>query len=285
MTKALIAFVTCNKLAELTPDDQLAVRALDALGVQAVPEIWNDSKVEWGKYDALILRSTWDYYLHYDEFMQWLETIETLALPLFNEPSLVRPNSNKRYLRSLSKLGIACIETEWLENPTASSIQTALENQNWSAAVLKPAVSAGAFQTTVIHSNQLEAIKNLTGTWLLQPMLDEIQRDGEWSLIYIDGHFSHCVLKKPKQNDFRVQEEYGGIASAAFSPSTSRQSAEKILASFASTPLYARIDGVMRKQEFQLMEVELIEPSLFFHLAPQAADTFARAILKRLLPR
>ncbi|MEO1654892.1 MAG: hypothetical protein AAFU64_15200, partial [Bacteroidota bacterium] len=120
--------------------------------------------------------------------------------------------------------------------------------------------------------------------YLLQKFLPEIKENGEWSLIFFNGRFSHAVQKKPKKGDFRVQEEYGGESLAQIPPSYLIREARNIIQLFAPDSLYARVDGLDIQEAFYLMELELIEPELFLHLHPQGHSNFVEAIRQRLLP-
>lgn len=280
-----IAFVTYAGLPALSPDDLLAIRPLAARGVHAEPAAWDDPAVSWTSYDGLVVRSAWNYHTRPDAFRGWIETIESLRVPMWNPPALLRWNANKAYLRDLERNGVDIVPTRWIERGTRVSLREALEDVASPNVVIKPAVSASAYETWRVDRDQLRAedesrFGSLTGrgTVMIQPFVPELARDGEWSLMFFRGRFSHAVLKRPAAGDFRVQHEHGGLAEPRTPPPDLVTSGERIVSLAPTKSLYARVDGVMVDGRFVLMELELLEPSLFLGSAPGAADRFADAI-------
>ncbi|HUF26632.1 MAG TPA: hypothetical protein VMM18_06595 [Gemmatimonadaceae bacterium] len=290
MTRRRIAFATYEREPYLTPDDRLAAPALAALGVEVVPAIWTDGAVDWGVFDAVVLRSTWDYHRRITEYRRWLDLLERSAVPVWNPLALVRWNSDKRYLRDLAARGVDTVPTVWLERGSPS-IGEVLDEQGWREAVVKPVVAATAYRTIRVSGSTATAdesavrvlLEHGNGEALLQPFLPEIETEGEWSLVFFAGAFSHAALKRPAPGDFRVQTEFGGDAIPAEPPAGVMAAAERALADVATPWLYARVDGVrVADGRFLLMELELLEPSLFLGLHDQAPARFAAAI-RRLL--
>ena len=160
-----------------------------------------------------------------------------------------------------------------------------LTEKNWEKAVIKPAVSGGAYKTSLISKNEagnqetFEALIKENDV-LIQKFIDEI-KDGEWSLIFFNKKYSHSALKVPKADDFRVQHEFGGKYIYKEAPAGSIQQAQKIVESVKDELLYARVDGIFINNVFYLMELELIEPDLFLDGA-DAKENFMKAILEAL---
>ncbi|MEY4925600.1 MAG: Cycloserine biosynthesis protein DcsG, partial [Bacteroidota bacterium] len=163
-----------------------------------------------------------------------------------------------------------------------------IKKTTWEKAVLKPAISGGSYRTTLfdrenwpqIEADYLEFAQE--NDLLLQCFLPEILSAGEISLIYFNRKFSHAVVKTPKEGDFRIQSQFGGHY-AIYNPDAELlQTAGKIIACFEGELLYARIDGVLHDNQFLLMEVEQIEPDLYFYLHESAKNTFVEAILELL---
>ena len=158
---------------------------------------------------------------------------------------------------------------------------------------MKPAVSGGAHRTWRASPGEPADEARLSamagdGTVLIQPLVDEIERDGEWSLIFFDGRFSHAVIKRPRSGDFRVQKEHGGTVEPIVpSASIIADAARAIAAASAAgeTPLYARVDGCVVDGTLMLMELELLEPELFLRTDAAAGDRLASALLARLADR
>jgi hypothetical protein len=265
VTVLKIALATAATWPDLGPGDALALRALRARGHEAVAAIWNEPR-DWSALDAVVIRSCWDYHLRLGEFRAW---VDALPVPLFNAPSLVQWNSNKRYLQELDAQGFPVVPSRYIP-AIDDALFDALDSERL---VVKPAVSASAFQTRVVQRGDSELI--------VQPFLDAIN-DGEWSIVLIDGAVSHEVLKRPAAGDFRVQQELGGSATVAEAPADVRALAERLVASLPEQPLYARVDVVVTPAGPLLMELELIEPELFFDLVPESSDRFCDALERRL---
>lgn len=290
-TSRSIAFATYDGAPALTPDDRLAAAALAGRGIGVEPAVWSDPAVDWQRYDAVVLRSTWDYHRRVQEFRDWLDLLEGNRVPLWNPVPLARWNLDKRYLRDLAGRGVPTVPTLWLEPGSMPDLPAVLDAHGWPEAVLKPVVAATAYRTCRIarhapaaQQTQLrDAVEEVLadGPAMLQPLLPQIRAEGEWSLIFFAGEFSHAVLKKPTEGDFRVQEEFGGTSAAATPPPALPVAARSILDRIAGPWLYARVDGVRsEKGGFLLMELEMLEPLLFLSLEASAPARFADAILR-----
>ena len=178
--------------------------------------------------------------------------------------------------------------TIWISENQNVQLRSILENQNWDRVIIKPEVSASAYLTisaslSTVSDNQkqLDEILKNSGA-LIQEFRNEIVETGEWSLIFFEREFSHAVLKHPRTGDFRVQEELGGIISAEIPSESLINQAQKVLNSVNGPLLYARVDGIVADEEFLLMELELIEPSLFMEFSTGAANRFAQSIITLL---
>ena len=276
----MIAFVGCVKHPRGTQDDHFAVEALRRRGLEVETVLWDDAAVRWDAYRAIVLRSTWDYYLRAVAFRDWLARLP--ALRLWNPLPTVRWNFDQRYLLELEGRGVPIVPTRLLERGPLPAIE--------GPAVLKPSISAGAHRTFRLGpggiapeqaQRGLEEI--LTGSAaLLQPLIPEVASEGEWSLIFFRGAFSHAVLKRPAPGDFRSQMDHGGRVERRQPPAQVLAAAAHALRTAGQECLYARVDGVVASGAFLLMELELIEPGLFFLGDTAAADRFAAAIAATL---
>ncbi len=286
-----IALATSTHYADLTEDEQRLVTVLNTLGITARPAVWNDPDVLWQDFDAVIIRSIWDYHHHHNAFLAWITRLERQGVSLWNAPSVLRWNSHKRYLLDIAEWDIPTIATLYFSQGETADLTTLLRRHGWQEAVVKPAVSASAFNTSRItvpvpHAGQAQFDFLLAqGDVLVQPYLPEIT-DGEWSLIFFNSVFSHAVLKRPGAGDFRVQREFGGSSTVQQAPAPLIEQATSILRRLKDSPikadlLYVRVDGVMRDNTFIVMELEAVEPSLFI-TDDEKAHRFATAIAARL---
>lgn len=249
--------------------------------------IWSDPSYDWSSSDMVIIRSCWDYHLRIAEFLRWIESLETLEVPVWNSPSTIRWNADKSYLRELESKGILIVPTRWFEPGPAISLAAELRESGWDQVVIKPRVSATAHRTRLIRNGKeaedtqvlFDELRAGPGV-MVQQFMEPIVREGEWSLMFFGGEFSHAVLKTPKAGDFRVQHDFGGYERLAQAPDAATQAAEKAVAAVGNT-LYARVDGVMVGDKFRLMELELIEPALFLGESSGAAERLAAAIAAR----
>lgn len=287
MTKRRVALATYARAPGLAMDEPLLVPALESVGAIAEPVVWSSADVDWRLYDAVVIRSCWDYHLHLQDFLSWIARLEREGIRVFNPPALVRWNSDKRYLLELAARGVAVIPTMVVARGRGDDVERTIAAEDWSRLVIKPAVSASGHETHALHApldaRAREIVARVTsqGDALLQPFADEISRHGELSFVFIDGTFSHAALKRPRSGEFRVQVEHGGSVEAWVPSAALVQQAERVLRSLDEPPLYARVDGIARGNTLLLMELELIEPNLMFRLAPDAPRRMADAILAR----
>ncbi|MFZ5973280.1 MAG: ATP-grasp domain-containing protein [Bacteroidota bacterium] len=281
-----ITFVTATPYPSITADDALTAAALAPKNIQVEAAPWDDPSIDWHAFEAIVLRSCWNYHLHPDAFLQWLQSLP--ANKLINPLPAVKWNVHKSYLQDLQKAGAKIPDTIWIPKGQPIDVVALLQEKEWSRAVAKPAISATAHQTfhislSDVNQWQPRLLQHLSkADYLLQPFLHEVQQAGEWSLLFFDKAFSHAVLKKPQPNDFRVQNDFGGTTVAAHPPAFVVHKAEEILASVPYPLPYARVDGIVSSQEFILMELELIEPSLFLAYHAQAAERLAQALQRKL---
>ncbi|WP_250622997.1 ATP-grasp domain-containing protein [Pinirhizobacter soli] len=266
-------------------DDKHLSTSLKGLGVETTACIWNDPAVDWSRFDAVLIRSIWDYFKHYASFKQWLAR---LPVPTINNRDLLLWNSDKRYLVELEKYGVPIIPTQVV---SASQLQSALAAMPGSEVVIKPTVSGTAWHTVrgVAGDAAFDQIVSKLPSefeYLVQPYVPEVASNGEWSLLFFDGEYSHAVIKRPKAGDYRVQSDFGGVALAAEPGAELVASAGRALEAAAAIGhadvAYARIDGVISQGRFLLMELEMIEPFLHLGNRADASERFAANLFKRL---
>ena len=288
MSGARVAFVTFHGLPGLSADDQLAVTALRARGATVEAAAWDDALVSWASFDRIVLRSAWDYHTRPVEFRAWIDRVAPLGT-LWNPPGVVRWNMDKRYLLDLASRGVRTVPTVCVEGDDARSLVELLATHGWDDVVIKPGISASGHETwrasrgsAVTHEPRFRAAR-ARGAMLVQPFQREVTESGEWSLVHIGGEFSHAVVKRAASGEFRVQEEHGGTATSEAPSAEMLAAAARALSRVEGPWLYARVDGCMIGGEFTLMELEMIEPSLYFAMDQGATERFANAVLSRLI--
>jgi glutathione synthase/RimK-type ligase-like ATP-grasp enzyme len=284
-----VCFATCRRWPEISESDRLVAQALEGLGARVDGRAWNEPGADFGGFDAVVLRSTWDYHFDPEAFLAWLDRLERAGARVFNSSALVRWNVSKSYLLTLRAAGVPTVATAVLEDETPAGLEALLTRHGWRAAVLKPAIGASAHDTRLVTEDALAEAATAIATGairrpvLVQPFVDEVRTRGEWSLIFIEGGLTHSVLKRPAAGDFRVQSHLGGTVRAEPAPPGVLPAAGAALAALPEAPLYARVDAVETPRGALIMEVEVIEPGLFFtHAPPAAALRFAEALLRRL---
>ncbi|KAA3642776.1 MAG: hypothetical protein DWQ07_19820 [Chloroflexi bacterium] len=282
-----IAFATYAKLGETGPDDQPAADALQDMGYTVEAAVWNAQDVEWGQYQAVVIRSCWDYHLHPTQFIEWLQQLEKLSISVLNPPNVLRWNMDKSYLLDMADWGIRVTPTVRLPKSAKVELGDVLATKGWEQAVVKPLISASAHQTWVSDGavdedqGKLEAMLAQEAV-LVQPFVPEIQTQGELSLLFFDKQYSHTVLKRPQNGDFRVQAEYGGSTELIQPGEALIAQAQQIVDMIEAPLAYTRVDAVEVDGQLMLMELELIEPYLFLREDPHAAQRFATAIHKQI---
>lgn len=289
--KPAVALATFAAVPNLAPDDALLVPALAARGVKASAAVWEDPRVDWTAFDAVVIRSCWNYHLHAAAFFAWIDHLILAGVPLWNPPAVLRWNAEKTYLRELAARGVQIVPTRWIERGGATRLHEVLSTSGWDHAVVKPAVSASAYETwrTSMATAERDEIRFralvCNGRVLVQPFVPAITTEGEWSLVFLGGVFSHAMLKRARVGDFRVQAEHGGTAARRDpGPHVIAQAAEALRAGpFGMDEiLYARVDGCIIGGELLVMEVELLEPTLYLGHHPAAPHRFAAALLDHL---
>jgi glutathione synthase/RimK-type ligase-like ATP-grasp enzyme len=285
-----IALVTARQAMALDEDLSPLANALHHAGVEVHIAPW-DAPQDWSQFDMLLLRSTWDYTGRLAEFLNWAEAASRAA-PLVNNLPTVRWNIDKHYLGALAAVGVPVVPTTFLEPATAvpAVIEHFLAQEHCTELVIKPAIGAGSREVqrhhrqaraaAIAHAERLLAAGHSV---LLQPYLARVDQEGEAALIFFGGEFSHSIRKGP------LLQPGAGATTELFAPETISARAvaadELALAHQAlaavpfGMPLYARVDLLRDGQgQPRLLELELIEPSLFFAHAPQAAARFADCI-------
>jgi hypothetical protein len=254
--------------------------SFEALDMAITAVSWDDPDADWQAFDAAIIGTTWDYWDHHETFLKTLERIEE-NIPVFNPPALVRWNSHKSYLKDIEARGAKLIPTLWLDEATPERATAAFDTLGSDDLVFKRQVGAGADGQHRLRRG--DSIPAMPLPMMAQPFLSTIQSEGELSFIYIDGAFSHALLKRAASGDYRIQSTYGGIEEAVSPTPSDLAVAGAMMSTLDTPPLYARVDMVRGDNGgLLLMELEMIEPYLYPEQGPELGERMAKAIESRL---
>jgi glutathione synthase/RimK-type ligase-like ATP-grasp enzyme len=265
-------------------DDELAVGPLARRGFEVETIPWDRAGIDWRRYALVVIRSTWDYQHHPEKFLAVLEGIERQGVRLENGSEIVRWNMAKVYLRDLAAKGIEIVPTFWRDGLEAGELIPLFEELRSDEGVIKPVMSSnaqGAWRLDAARARSLapEIEKYYAGRPLMmQPFERGIAEEGEFSMIYLNGRHSHSILKKPKAGDFRVQEEHGSKITLIQPEPALLAAGDGAIAAIGQKLLYARVDLVRSDDVFRVMELELVEPSLYLRTDPAAPERFVEAV-------
>jgi len=282
-----VAFLTSADLPALFEDDRLAADALRGRGFDVTPVVWTDATgAALERFDAVVMRSPWDWFLRRPEFRAFLSLLRRVRVPVFNASAVMLEFADKTALPRLAERGAAVVPTEVFAPAELPRVPERLAAWGWPRAVLKPAFTANAFGAQRFAAQDVGAVLASLPLiddepWLLQPFLEEIA-GGERSFVFFDGRFSHAVVKRPREGDWRVQVEHGGQAAPWDATPAEVAEATELLRLAAPDTLYARVDAVPWRGRLHLMELEVVEPELFFRFAPHAPSRFADVLVRRL---
>jgi glutathione synthase/RimK-type ligase-like ATP-grasp enzyme len=259
-------------------------RGFSPEGLSIEPIHWTQTGIDWKRFAAVLVNCAWDYQDSHEDFLAALDRIAAVGVPVFNSPRTVRWNIRKTYLRDLESLGAPVIPTLWPDHPEASDIHEAFAAFGCEDVVLKRQVGAGASaQKRYAKSTAPRSGPVLDRPGMIQPFVKSIATEGEYSFLFIDGAFSHALIKRARPGEYRIQEAYGGV-SAAIDPKPADQSqARKVLEVMDEIPLYARVDMVRGDAgHLLLMELEVIEPYFYPKDGPGVGAMLGKALRKRL---
>lgn len=254
------------------------VLALTAAGLAVEQRLWTDPG-DLGGFDLVTPLFAWGYQRDVPGWYALLDRLEAERLPVANPVPLMRWNSDKAYLADLAAQGVAAVPTLFIDSLDAARFADACAALGVADVVVKPAISAGADGTHRLHADDSLPADAIGQRRLVQPLMPSIVRTGEFSLFLFDGRLSHAIVKRPALGDFRVQEQFGGREFAWEPTPESTALAAAALAACPLPPVYARVDMVGDADgKLHIMELELIEPSLFLNFAPDKGAAFAAAI-------
>jgi hypothetical protein len=284
MTTKRCAFLTMENTEGWFIDADLAIPPMQALGwsVDTVP--WRGPEVAWRDYDAVYVGTPWDYPEDVGRFIRLLEHIDRSGPVLVNDVELVRWGLAKTYLLDLETRGAEIVPSLWYDTMSAGRLSSCFDDLASERIVIKPVVSTNATDTFLVGRGQASDMEPRLlsrfedRAFVAQPFIENIQAEGEFSLFYLGGDYSHAIRKVPRVQDFRVQEEHGASILSVEPEAALIACADGILQLVDPLPVYARCDLVRGPDgRFLLMELELVEPSMYLRMDAGAPQRFAGA--------
>jgi hypothetical protein len=279
--------VTCEQFPTLDPDDRLLAGELRKRGMTVSIATWSDSQVDWTASRMCVLRSTWDYYRRYREFVRWV-TQTSILTAIRNDAHLIKWNAHKSYIRDIERAGVPVVPTAWVSRGDTRNLTELCESNGWYAVVVKPALGAAAHDVLLVRRNSeslargQEHLERLLSAQdvLVQPYMTGVESYGERALMFFDGRYCHAVVKKPFDTVLVVSDERSSLVEPT---AEELDLAGRAMAAIPGRALYARVDLLHDDDgNARVSEVELIEPGLYLGVHEPARATFADAIEREL---
>jgi len=262
-------------------EEALLIDGLRASGLRVARRSWSDPAFDWSCTRSAVLRSTWDYFHRFAEFQAWLRRARRVTR-LINDAALLDWNLDKHYLADLDRVGVNVVPTHYAERGATETLASVMTQRGWPEIVFKPAVSGAARLTYRTDSACCADLETLFARcvaeepMLIQPFQPDVLANGELSLIVVGGRCTHAIRKRARPGDFRVQDDHGGTVHAHLAEPEEISFAESAVARCPTRPAYARVDAVRDPAgRLCVMELELIEPELFFRFHEPAARALA----------
>ena len=284
MTRKRCAYLTMDCTDGWAIDADLGFGSMQDLGwdVEAVP--WRSATANWNDFEAVYIGVPWDYPRDPARFLSLLETIDQSDAVLVNDLALIHWSLPKTYLRDLEVRGADIVPSWWMDDVNLGRMADAFDHWRTERIIVKPVVSTNATDTYLLSRPELTGkaaeLRDVfeSRPHVIQPFIASIVDEGEYSMFYFSNEFSHAIRKTPKQGDFRVQEEYGAEINAIRPDTELLETADRVMALVEPIPVYARIDFVRsRDGRFLVMELELVEPSMYLRMDECAPRRFAEA--------
>ena len=277
-----LALLTTDKYPNKL-DDHLLIQALHEYDIETKSIDWNVPASALSEFDAVLVYSAWDYPEDHPKFMALLRDVEAMGIKVYNPPSIIEWNSHKTYLKDLEKMGLKTIDSIYLSSDELIHLKELMLEKGWDECVIKPQISTSGHNTHRFNLSTLDSIQNLLKDspeqFIVQPFVEEIITEGEWSFVFFENEYIHCLLKKPDQGEFLVQK---GKKVLIQPPEWMLQEAKKIAKTINLPILQMRIDVIRRGNELIIMEVEMIEPSLYLRFFPGSEKRIAQRLSEKL---
>tara|TARA_A100000164_G_scaffold60838_1_gene49223 strand:- start:489 stop:1379 length:891 start_codon:yes stop_codon:yes gene_type:complete len=293
-----VTLVTCKKyfapslidkyISNILFEEELLKNALEKINLTVDIAYWDDQNYDWSNTKIALIRTTWDYYQKLDKFVDWIEGVSKQT-KLINDKNLLLWNLNKKYLLDLEKKGINIVPTRMVTHKETDTFSEICAENGWNEVIVKPAVSAAAFNTFRIKFSEFQNFESKfqkllsESEMIIQPFFSSILKKGEASLMAVNGKFTHGILKRAKQGDFRVQDDFGGTVHQFSANKNEIFFAENVFKCCDEVPIYGRVDIMWNNSnDIFLSELEIVEPEIWSRKFPKNADYLAEAIKKVL---
>ena len=275
---------TNTYISNVLREDELVINALKEKNLSVVKKDWNDSIFDWETTRSILFRSTWDYFDKFELFKKWFSKTKNKCL-MINSTETIEWNIDKHYLLDLQEHQIPIPNSEFIKRGSSIDLSLLMQKKNWNEIVVKPTISGAAKNTYRLKEEEIIQFGPIwekliyKEDFIVQEFQNNVIKEGEVAMIVIGGKFTHAVLKKAKEGDFRVQDDFGGSI-AIYDPSEEMvKLAEKCTRILTPIPSYARVDIIWDNlRELAVSELELIEPELWFRLNPNAAQKLAHHV-------
>lgn len=269
-------------------EDRIVQEALERKGLKVNRKDWADPGFDWGDTNMILFRTNWDYFDRYNEFRKWV-TFASSKTKFVNSIDLLNWNVDKHYLSNLADKNIRIVPTRYIPRGSSLSLEELHNLTGWKNTVVKPTIGGAARHTYNITPENLSIISNKLvdimkeEDFMLQPFQNSVPIDGELSLMFFGDEYSHTVLKKAKEGDFRVQDDYGGTVHKHIASEEEVEFAYQVVKACPEKPAYVRVDVIVDNDgKLAVSELELIEPELWFRHRPEAAGLLAKEVIDRL---
>jgi glutathione synthase/RimK-type ligase-like ATP-grasp enzyme len=288
MSRTDFTFITYKDMLALDPDDRLVLDVLSKRGYKTQGVVWDDESVDWAKAGHCVIRSTWDYHLSPAKFLSWVDSVAKVTT-IWNDPLLVRWNCKKTYMHELAECGVRIVPTLSFKKGSHIMLKEIMRENCFETAIVKPTVGLATYGVKKVSTRDIEAgqkhvDKLLKKTDILvQPYLASVEDYGERALIFIEGEYSHAVRKRAFQKLAAAGQEGETPATATEDElALAKHTVEAFQMIVPKQALYARVDMVNDEQGVpHVLELELVEPSLFTSMHPPSIERFADALCKR----
>jgi glutathione synthase/RimK-type ligase-like ATP-grasp enzyme len=267
-------------------EDNLVLQAFEKRGWSAKIKAWDDPDFDWTQTKHVMFRTIWDYFHRFKEFSVWLAETASKTI-MINSIEQILWNVDKHYLEDLLDGGINVPETLFIRKGDERSLQDLHDDMGWEETVVKPCISGAGRHTYKLDSDNIIDFEDIyqeliaQEDMMLQPFLELVPEKGEIAFMMMGGEFTHAVLKKAKEGDFRVQDDFGGTVDDYTPTEEEIVFAENAIKSVSPLPAYARVDAVWDNEgNLCVSELELIEPELWFRKHPEAADVLADYVIR-----
>lgn len=280
----MILIATCSEYPHPTPNLEALLTALRSAGAQAAYRPWKTTPVDiFAASDAVLPLCCWDYYDDPERFLAWIAALEDSGARLINEPATLRWNFRKTYLLEMAAAGFPVPKTVHLPDASRTAVEERMRAEGWQVAVLKPVSGQSGYGVHRLDwAERAQWPIAGAGEALLQEYQEDIAALGETTLTFIDGRFSHAVRRVLKPGEWRANPQFGITYERQEVSADVVKAAGAYLRLLPQTPLYARVDGLVRPGGFMLTELELIDPYLYLEFAPGSADRMAGTLLRKL---